>query len=169
MAMPKKLKILAVSCIAGILTVTCIWFCFGIDQISAYFSKEPELTVKNLNSDLVLIHGNSLVSVSDLVEETVTKEIRVVMTGYSSSPEETDSTPFITANGTMVREGIVANNLFPFGTRIRIPELYENKIFVVEDRMNRRKSYYHVDIWFSSKEEALNFGVKRTHIEVLEG
>jgi len=169
MAMPKKLEILAISCIAGMLTVTCLWFCFGIEQISAYFSKEPELIVKSLNSELVLIHNNSLVSVNNPVEEVVTKEIRVVMTGYSSTPEETDSTPFITANGTMVKDGIVANNLFPFGTRIRIPELYGDKVFVVEDRMSWKKGYYHVDIWFSSKTEALDFGAKRTHIEVLEG
>lgn len=167
--MSKKSKILAISCVTGILIVACIWFCFGVEQISAYFSKEPELTVKNLDSELIIINSNSLVSINKSVEEMVTKEIKVVMTGYSSTPEETDSTPFITANGTTVRDGIVANNLFPFGTRIRIPELYGDKVFVVEDRMNRRKGYYHVDIWFSSKEEALNFGAQNTHIEVLEG
>ena len=63
----------------------------------------------------------------------------------------------------------MANNLLPFGTEIRIPELYGDRIFVVEDRMSRKKSYYHVDIWFPSKEEAKNFGAERTYIEVLEG
>jgi 3D (Asp-Asp-Asp) domain-containing protein len=98
----------------------------------------------------------------------VVKKIRVMVTAYSSTPSETDDTPFITAAGTSVRDGIVANNKYPFGTKIRIPELYGDKIFVVEDRMHPTKSYYCVDIWFSSHKEAENFGAKITYIEILE-
>ena len=101
-------------------------------------------------------------------QKDVKKRIKVVITAYSSCPYETDSTPFTTANGSEVKEGIVANNLLPFGTEIRIPELYGNKVFVVEDRMNARKGYYHVDIWFPTKEQAVKFGSFRTYIEVLE-
>ncbi|MDD3170542.1 MAG: hypothetical protein WC410_01065 [Candidatus Paceibacterota bacterium] len=101
-------------------------------------------------------------------QKEAAKRIKVVITAYSSCPYETDSTPFITANGSEVKEGIVANNLLPFGTEIRIPELYGNKVFVVEDRMNAKKGYYHVDIWFPSKEQAVKFGSFRTYIEVLE-
>jgi len=96
------------------------------------------------------------------------QKIRVVITAYSSSPWETDDNPYITASGEWVREGIVANNLLPFGTEVRIPELYGDKTFVVEDRMHWSKGYYHVDIWFPSYEEALDFGSKRTYIEILE-
>ncbi|GMX58937.1 MAG: hypothetical protein MCSN_5910 [Candidatus Microsyncoccus archaeolyticus] len=101
-------------------------------------------------------------------EEEVKKTIKVVITAYSSCPLETDDTPLITANGSQVAEGIVANNLLPFGTKIRIPELYGNKVFVVQDRMNYKKGYYHVDIWFPSREQAINFGAVRTYIEVLK-
>jgi 3D (Asp-Asp-Asp) domain-containing protein len=66
-----------------------------------------------------------------------------------------------------VRDGIVANNLLPFGAKVRMPELYGDKVFVVEDRMNRKKGDNHFDIWFPSHEEAENFGVKITYIEVL--
>ncbi|GAI34149.1 unnamed protein product, partial [marine sediment metagenome] len=97
------------------------------------------------------------------------KTIEVVVTAYSSSPWETDDSPYLTAAGTWVREGIVANNKYPFGTEIRIPEIYGEKIFVVEDRMSWKKGEYHIDIWFPSYWEALNFGTKRTYIEVLEG
>jgi len=90
-------------------------------------------------------------------------------TAYSSTPEETDEDPFITASGIWVKDGIVANNLLPFGTKIRLPELYGDKVFVVEDRMNSRKGYYHFDIWFASKKEALQFGAKNTYVEVLGG
>ena len=95
-------------------------------------------------------------------------KIKVVVTAYSSCPEETDDTPFITASGKSVADGVVANNLLPLGTKIRIPELYGDKVFVVEDRMNSKKSDYHVDIWLPSKTLALNFGVKTAEIEILE-
>ena len=119
---------------------------------------------------LVMIEGNSLLPISDLSgpEPQITRKINVVITAYSSTPEQTDDNPFVTAAGTWVREGIIANNMLPFGTKIRIPELYGDKVFVVEDRMHWRKGYYHVDIWFASYGEAKNFGAKRTFIEVLE-
>ena len=98
----------------------------------------------------------------------IAKTMNVIVTAYSSTPDQTDDTPFITASGNWVRDGIVATNLLPMGTRIKIPEVYGDKIFVVDDRMHPRKRY-NVDIWFPSYTEAKNFGVKRTRIEVLEG
>ena len=94
--------------------------------------------------------------------------MNVVITAYSSTVLETDETPLITASGTGVKDGIVANNLLPFGTRIRIPEIYGDKIFVIEDRMNPRIGPYHIDIWLPSYQEALNFGRKNVFIEILE-
>ncbi len=95
------------------------------------------------------------------------KKIKVIITAYSSTTWQTDDTPFITANGSTVKDGIVANNMLPFGTELKIPELYGNKVFTVEDRMHSRKSKYQVDIWFPTLEQAKNFGVKETYIEVL--
>jgi 3D (Asp-Asp-Asp) domain-containing protein len=105
---------------------------------------------------------------SNEAAKKVAKTIRVVITAYSSTPDQTDDTPFTTASGKSVGDGIVANNMLPFGTKIRIPELYGDKVFVVEDRMNRRKSDYHFDIWFSERQLAVNFGVKTAEIQVLE-
>ncbi|HNR81547.1 MAG TPA: hypothetical protein PK429_01215 [Candidatus Pacearchaeota archaeon] len=96
------------------------------------------------------------------------RRMKVVLTAYSSTVEQTDSTPFITANGTYVRDGIVANNGLPFGTEIRIPELFGEKVFSVQDRMHWRKGGYHFDIWFPTYEQAKNFGVKYAYVEVLE-
>lgn len=98
----------------------------------------------------------------------VVKTIKVVLTAYSSTPDQTDDSPFITASNKHVIDGIVANNMLPFGTKIRIPALYGDKIFTIEDRMNRRKSDYHFDIWMSDRSLALNFGVKAAEIEILE-
>jgi len=102
------------------------------------------------------------------VAKEVVKKIKVVVTAYSSTPDQTDDTPFITASGKTVADGIVANNMLPFGTEIRIPELYGDKVFVVQDRMNRRKSNYHFDVWMPDRASAVDFGVKTVEIEVLE-
>ena len=67
------------------------------------------------------------------------KKIMVVLaTAYSSTPDQTDATPFITAWNTRVRDGILAANFLPFGTLVKIPEVFGDKIFVVEDRMHQR-------------------------------
>ena len=123
------------------------------------------------SEELAIIEGNSLLPVSDPTnpEPQPVQRIRVVVTGYSSTPWETDGDPYLTAAGTLVKDGIVANNFFPIGTKIRIPELFGNKIFVVEDRMSWKKGNYQIDVWFPSYWEALNFGAKRTYIEILEG
>jgi 3D (Asp-Asp-Asp) domain-containing protein len=125
----------------------------------------PLLIIQNLP----IIQENSLTSFSSpATPEPTFERIKVIITAYSSTPEETDDTPFITAAGTPVRDGIVANNLLPFGTKIKVPEIYGDKIFVVEDRMNRKKGDYHFDIWFPSHQEAEKFGVKITYIDILE-
>ena len=119
---------------------------------------------------LSIAQGNSLLPIADPSgpEPKVVQKMTVILTAYSSTPEETDNDPFITAAGTWVRDGIVANNLLPFGTKIKIPEIYGDKVFIVEDRMNWKKSNYHFDIWFPSYWGAKNFGVERTYIEILE-
>lgn len=101
-------------------------------------------------------------------EPEVLHKMPSIITAYSSTPGQTDSTPFITASNTRVRDGIIANNYLPFGTKVRMPEIYGDKIFVVQDRMNWRKSDNHFDIWFPEYNQAKNFGAKRTYIEVLE-
>lgn len=92
-------------------------------------------------------------------------KIIVEITAYSSTSSQTDSTPFITASGKRVRDGIVAANFLKLGTKIKIPELFGDKIFVVEDRMASR--YFHrVDIWFPDRASALKFG-KRENVEIV--
>ena len=90
----------------------------------------------------------------------------VIATAYTPREEETDSTPWITASGTTVREGIIAANFLPFGTKVKIG----NKIYTVEDRMNRRFTKTipeRIDLAFLSLEKARKFGKKKMEIEVL--
>ncbi|MBU1045531.1 3D domain-containing protein [Patescibacteria group bacterium] len=120
---------------------------------------------------LALVQGNSVISNTEhyLTEPRAvdSKIIKVVVTAYSSCPTETDDDPYITASGAWVHDGVAAANFLPFGTEIRIPEIYGDKIFVIEDRMHPRKTRQ-VDIWFSSKQGALDFGARYSYIEVLE-
>ena len=140
---------------------------FGILTINSVLADN---LLEDTSSQLSAIQGNSLLAISNPEGPVeIVKTLKVIVTGYSSTVEQTDSTPFITASGSTVKEGIVANNLLPFGTEIRIPELYGDKVFVVEDRMHKRKGYYHVDIWFPEYAQAKEFGAKTIYIEVLAG
>ncbi len=146
---------------------------FSLSSVLAVSQVNP-LSGNHLEPEggLSLIQGNSVIpnveyylpKIDNPIDSNV---IRVVVTAYSSSPTETDDDPFITASGEWVHDGVVAANFLPFGTEIRIPEIYGNKIFVIKDRMHPRKTQQ-VDIWFSSKQEALNFGAHYSYIEVLD-
>jgi len=141
-------------CIASVLVLT-----FGA---KGRYEQESILELGTIQENSLLAASNPAAPVRP------PKTLKMIITAYSSTPWETDDTPFITASGETVKEGIVANNMLPFGTEIRIPELYGDKIFVVEDRMNWTKGYYHIDIWFPDYCQAKSFGAKITYIEVLE-
>jgi 3D (Asp-Asp-Asp) domain-containing protein len=130
------------------------------------FAKTNNQESQNFES-LTIATGNSLLPIINY-GDTNTQKMDVKITAYSSTVWQTDDTPFITASNKHVEDGIVANNLLPFGTKIKFPELYGDKVFVVEDRMHRRKSDNHFDIWFSSYDDAVQFGVQRTYVEILE-
>lgn len=87
------------------------------------------------------------------------------VSAYTSRVEECDSTPFITASQTHVRDGVVATNQLPFGTRIKMPELFGDKVFIVEDRMNTRYKN-NMDIWMDDLSVARKFGRKTVKIEI---
>ena len=130
----------------------------------------PDLTVETIQAPV--IQENSFLPNSEhylaKTDVTVLETIQVTVTAYSSTPEETDDTPFITASGTPTRDGVVASNLLPFGTKIRIPELFGNKVFTVEDRMNKRMNDFQIDVWFPSSDQAHLFGVRHTYIETIK-
>jgi 3D (Asp-Asp-Asp) domain-containing protein len=88
------------------------------------------------------------------------------VTAYASVPDETDNTPFITADGSYVHDGIAASNILPFGTEIEIPQLFGDKIFTIHDRMSA-KIKNTIDIWMPSVQQAIVFGVSHVKIIVL--
>ena len=93
------------------------------------------------------------------------KTMQVTVTAYSSTHGETDGTPYLTAIGTAVRDGIVAANFLPIGTVVRFSDKFGEKLFIVEDRMNERFGLQ-VDIWMSNQEEAKKFGIQYLKMEV---
>jgi 3D (Asp-Asp-Asp) domain-containing protein len=94
----------------------------------------------------------------------------VVMTAYNSEAAQTDDSPCTTANGFNVcqhgKEDTIAANFLKFGTKVKIPTIYGDKIFIVRDRMNKRHSNK-IDIWMTSRTKALQFGVKYAKIEIV--
>lgn len=117
-----------------------------------------------------IVQGVSFVQVSNPHASAnnivVTRRMSVTTTAYSSTPDQTDDTPFIAANGKRVYWGMIASNFLPFGTIVKFPGLYGEQLFVVGDRMNERynpwiSGEYRVDIWHESREAAKEFGLKR--------
>lgn len=143
-----------------------------LDEVNSCFknsntaSTYTDQIIDKIEGSLVSINGVTLVSASQPVISVV-KVYETYVTAYSSSVDETDNTPFLTASGELVRDGIVAANFLPFGTKIRIPEVFGNKIFVVKDRM-AKKHADKIDVWLESKELAKTFGKKKLIVEVVE-
>jgi hypothetical protein len=94
---------------------------------------------------------------------------RSTVTVYHSVPWETDGDPWTTASGSRARDGVVAANCLPFGTKLRLPDLFGDKVFTVEDRLAPRKGCYIVDVWMEYSPSNKSFGAPVTTIEVLEG
>jgi len=147
--------------------------------IAVYAVATPQTISADLKNSKVLLSSATLVSNGHLTickldksSLVVVRKINVVVTAYSSAWDETTGIPgkpgIITASGKHVADGIIANNMLPFGTQVMIPALYGNKIFTVEDRMNAHKGKYQADIWMPTKTDALRFGVKVSKIEIVE-
>jgi 3D (Asp-Asp-Asp) domain-containing protein len=107
-------------------------------------------------------------ALSPAQEREAARTYTIPMTAYNSLPGQTDDTPYTTAMQTPTRHGVVAANFLPLGTRVKIPELYGDEIFIVEDRMNARYNLK-MDIWMDDLGDARQFGLKTVTIEVFPG
>ncbi len=103
-------------------------------------------------------------------EIKVARTKKVTITAYNAVPEQTDSTPCITADGTDICKNknikVVAANWLPFGTQVRIPEYFGDTIFEVRDRMNPRYGD-RLDVLMESIPEAKQFGRRHLTVEIL--
>ena len=125
-------------------------------------------------SEEILEESEDIVIINNLPENDIWETEKTgyyTITAYSSETSQCDSSPCITANGfNLCEHGIedsVAANFLAFGTKIRIPDLFGEKVFIVRDRMNPRHQN-RLDIWMQDKQKAKEFGVKIAKIEILE-
>ena len=144
---------------------------FSVGVVITGFSDFTQIK-ENKNSELIpyfnesglFVEGNSIVAPNNPspYSPSSARKMRVILTAYSSSFDETWGDPFITASGERTRDGIVANNCLPFGTIVEIDGMY----FEVLDRKNSRYGCEWFDIWQPSKEAALKFGIKRDYAKI---
>ena len=145
--------------------------------------QQPVVAVAGQSSDSLTVSEStpaisSKISKKVEAEPVVSKKIVKIkdhgyhsMTAYNSEVGQTDSDPCTTANGFNLckhnQEDTVAANFLKFGTKVRIPELFGDRVFVVRDRMNSRYQE-RVDVWFKNRQDALKFGVRKAKIEIVE-
>ncbi len=89
----------------------------------------------------------------------------VTITAYSSTVDQCDDTPFIAASNKHVYDGMVACNFLPFGTKVKFPDVFGDKIFTVDDRMNKKYNS-RIDIWMPTREQAKQFGAQYLKVEI---
>lgn len=101
--------------------------------------------------------------------KTEPETMKIYVTAYSSTPEQTDDTPCIAASGYDLckhnKENVIACNFLPFGTKVKFPELDPDKTYTVVDRMHERYNS-RMDIWMMHKEDAKKFGKKYLTVEI---
>ena len=139
---------------------------WSFDMLYSKLQNNTVQTNSDISQDGSVLAISSQISTQKPKAKTERRTFLVTATGYSSSVDQTDSTPFITASNTFVRDGIIAANFLPIGTRVRIPSLFGDKQFIVEDRMNSRY-WYNIDLWFADHDTAMQFGKKQVVIEII--
>lgn len=108
----------------------------------------------------------------EIVQKDIILSISVhLITAYNSETGQTDNSPCITANNFNVCnrgvEDTIAANFLKFGTKVKIPELFGDRVFIVRDRMNKRYPN-RIDIWMKNKKDAMKFGSKIAKIEIIK-
>ena len=124
------------------------------------WSKSSLDSPTELKADALIIYQeNSLASNSQFREEIVYAKV----SAYNSTPEQTDSTPFITANGERVeRGGIACPTYLEFGTLVLIDE----ELYNCNDRTHPKNDGT-FDMWMETRIEAVTWGVPIKQITLL--
>lgn len=134
-----------------------------LPTLSGYTAYAPVVTESDAFAD-----PNAQLPSIEPAEWEVKRSYYSQVTVYNSVPEQTQGDPFVTASGERVRDGILAANCLPFGTKVRMPDMYGDKVFVVKDRLAADKSCFILDIWQEWTPDAKSFGAPTTRIEIIE-
>lgn len=115
---------------------------------------------------------DNLQSTVNTLQTTIDKlktPVIVTVTAYNADPNQTDSSPTITAFNTKVKAGGIAvsrdlfRNGWTAGKKVYIEGL---GVFLINDLMHPRKKSQ-IDIFLYKKKDAINFGVKKGRHAVL--
>lgn len=159
-----KAKVLSLAVLAA------VFFSFSMPQVVEAQKGENELI--SAIKDIFAQSENPTFPVAE--DRKPAKTIWVTVTAYSSTVDQCDDTPCVTANGFDLCQNYeetaaadtIAANFMKFGAQVRLPEVSGNKILVVRDRMNARYGYGRIDVWMPTREMAKEFGVKRVKMEI---
>lgn len=156
--------VIAFFVIVGVLsTVALIGYVFN-ETLKEFYQEEKIIINNRVNDRIVEGSNDGLDDSNESIEDLMVAEV----SAYTSSEEETDSTPYITADGTDLREVyecVVASNDHEFGTKLAIENL---GICTVHDRMNSRYTNA-IDVYMGNdKQRALEFGRKELSYIVIE-
>ena len=153
----------------------------AVEQARAQTTNDEIISIdtvksQNIDQEAALVVNSELIA-SSSPEKPLVKETKVIrtsthtITAYNSEPNQTDDDPCTTANGFNVcrsaQEDTIAANFLKFGTKVMIPELFGDRVFVVRDRMNKRHAN-RVDVWMKDYDDAVHFGIKVAKIQVIE-
>jgi 3D (Asp-Asp-Asp) domain-containing protein len=94
------------------------------------------------------------------------REVRAEVSAYTSSVDETDSTPFTTASGAPTGHGTLAcPSKYAFGTKVEIA----GKVYTCQDRMAQRYRNREVfDMWTPTKKVAYQWGRRSLTVKIYE-
>lgn len=106
------------------------------------------------------------------VKQSKTEQYVAEITAYTSRASETDSDPFISADGNYVYDGLVAcSREYPFGTKVVI----NGRTYRCGDRMAQKNDHARnlsltkprFDIWMDSLSDAKQFGRRELAVTVI--
>jgi len=126
--------------------------------------------LRNMDSAVeeLIVYGRKVKNYSTSItagEAVYGKFLSILVTGYSSTPDQCWGDPFTTASGTRVHEGTMAcPPEYAFGSKI---EIEDRGTYVCEDRGGKIKGN-HFDMWFSSRGEALSWGKRTVEARIIQ-
>lgn len=110
--------------------------------------------------------GNSAVGTAEYTSSTGTYQGQFLLTGYCPCAICCGKTNGITASGTLATSNhtIAADSRYSFGTKLVI----NGQVYTVEDRGGAITGN-HIDVFFNSHQEALNFGKQYADVYLYDG
>ena len=134
----------------------CFWSFVNASGVVTYTAEESEPPQQPEEIEKIIL----------IATTTPHEFVRAEVSAYTSSVEETDSTPEINAMGTKPTHGSIAcPTRYEFGTEV----IVNGKSYFCDDRMGPRFSrgdYF--DIWMSSRDEAMHWGRRHMTVEVVQ-